>query len=209
MAHEAKLTKSSFNLSTSFMTTQSQYCSVKTAYCIVVREFWVSSGSTRTKLYWVYSSKKQQAHGDRKIIVEYALLRLRNPAVRFIQNTFSDTKSCRKPTLPPNAYLRPSQSQMEVFPNGARLYYLCNPGYWRSGFSIQRCENGKWTKATLRCRRKYFRIFQLREGSVYLEHWTVARQTIKWRNSISSRIGHFRVLAVQWSGDEITARERG
>lgn len=63
-----------------------------------------------------------------------------------------DTKSCRKPTLPPNAYLRPSQSQMEVFPNGARLYYLCNPGYWRSGFSIQRCQNGKWTKATLRCR---------------------------------------------------------
>ncbi|XP_022793899.1 sushi, von Willebrand factor type A, EGF and pentraxin domain-containing protein 1-like, partial [Stylophora pistillata] len=61
------------------------------------------------------------------------------------------TKSCRKPTLPPNAYLRLVQSQMEVFPDGARVYYRCNLGYSQVGFPIQRCANGQWTKLAFRC----------------------------------------------------------
>ena len=60
----------------------------------------------------------------------------------------SNTKSCKKPTPPPNANLRlASQALREWFSNGERVYYQCNPGYSQTGFSIQRCSKGQWMPA--------------------------------------------------------------
>ena len=66
----------------------------------------------------------------------------------------SNTKSCKKPTPPPNAHLRlASQALREWFSNGERVYYQCNPGYSQTGFSIQRCSKGQWmpAKSLLTC----------------------------------------------------------
>ena len=66
----------------------------------------------------------------------------------------SNTKSCKKPTPPPNANLRlASQALREWFSNGERVYYQCNPGYSQTGFSIQRCSKGQWmpAKSLLTC----------------------------------------------------------
>ena len=66
----------------------------------------------------------------------------------------SNTKSCKKPTPPPNAHLRlASQALREWFSNGERVYYQCNTGYSQTGFFIQRCSKGQWlpAKSLLTC----------------------------------------------------------